>query len=82
MHLWDLDIEKVFKDLFNNYSGVGKKYVTITNLLLEVFYPEFLQKEMGKSPKQYKHKKPLRILRINTDTNSESNDKIDLSVIQ
>ncbi len=81
MYLWDLDIEKVFEELFNNYSGVKKKHITITNLLLEVFYPEFLQKELGKRIKKYKHKKPLRILRININTKTIINDNIDLSTI-
>ncbi len=81
MYLWDSDMKEEFKELFSKYPEVKKKHFTITNLLLEVFYPEFLQKEIGKRPKQYKHKKPLRILRINSNTKTKSNDKIDLSTV-
>jgi hypothetical protein len=80
MHLWDSDLKEVFEKLLNKYSEVKKKHVIITSILLEIFYPEFLREEI-KRPKQYKHKKPLKILRINSDTKTKSSDNIGLSKV-
>jgi hypothetical protein len=74
MYLWGLDTEKVFKEFFNKYSEVKKKHIAVTNILLEVFYPESLQKEIGKRIKKYECKKPLKIVRININSITESND--------
>ncbi|WP_148687357.1 hypothetical protein [Candidatus Nitrosocosmicus hydrocola] len=81
MYLWDSDLKEVFKEFFNKYSEVKKKHVAITNILLEIFYPEFLREEIKQRPKQYKYKKPLKILRINSNTQTKSKDQVDLSTI-
>lgn len=80
MYLWDSDIKKVFSELLNKYSEVIKKYTSITNILLEIFYPKFLEEEIKYRPKKYKRKKPLKILRINTNSITKSKDESKLSL--
>jgi hypothetical protein len=56
---FDFNIYHKFKQLENKYSVLFDKYPTITNLILDVYYPQFLRDEIKSITNKNKNKKYL-----------------------
>lgn len=76
----DSNLKKVFDDILKRYSNLTESCPTISNILLEIFYPQFLQEELENISNKYKDKKPLKAIMITCETTTTSKDNVDTSL--
>ncbi len=70
----DSNLKNKFDDILKRYSNLTESCPTISNILLEIFYPQFLREELENISNKYKGKKPLKAIMITCETTTTSKD--------